>query len=204
MPIYKKVDLPDNTQLLVWHITETETLLRKEIRLTKSCRYRLSNMRSDIHRRGFLSVRHLLKIAGYTANELSYDAFGKPHLSDQKQISISHSFEYAAVAIGDKPLGLDIEKVRPKVHRIASKFLHPSEMSPNATDTWRTTQWCMKEAAYKALGKKGISFLENIRTSQMDTENPLATVTFQNTTTVLKNWLYFWEEYSCALAIKND
>jgi 4'-phosphopantetheinyl transferase len=204
MPIYKKYVAPHNTHLFVWHITEDEATLREGVQLTKLCVNRLGQMKSVVHRRGFLSVRQLLKIAGYTPNALSYDSYGKPHLADGKYISISHSHQFSTVAVGDSPLGVDIEWERPKVHRIASKFLHPSEMTENATDRFRTSQWCIKEAAYKALGKKGISFHDDIRTSQMDTENPLAAVAFEGKTVVLKNWLYFWQDYSCALAIKTE
>lgn len=202
MPIYKKHDAPYNTQLWIWHITEDEVHLIEGIKLTDSCVNRLADMKSQGHRLGFLSVRQLLKVAGYTPKALLYDSFGKPHLCDGRYISISHSHSFSAIAIGDKPLGVDIELERDKVHRIASKFLHPTEMTPIASDRLLTTQWCIKEAVYKALGKKGISFLENIRISNMDTKNPLAEVSLKETTVVLKNWVYFWKDYSCALAIK--
>jgi len=61
MPIYKKYDVPHNTQMMVWHITEDETALHNGIILTKLCINRLSQMKSDVHRCGFLSVRQLLK-----------------------------------------------------------------------------------------------------------------------------------------------
>ena len=203
MPIYKKYFAPYNTQIIVWRITEDESVLREGISLTKLCINRLDQMKSKTHRCGFLSVRHLLAAMNYTPDALSYDHFGKPHLSDGKFISITHSHQFSAVAIGDKPLGIDIEKERPKVHRIAPRFLHISELTPNATDRIRTTQWCIKEAAYKALGKKGISFLNDIRTLHLDTELPVAVVKTSKATIKLNNWLYFWDQFSCAVAIKS-
>lgn len=204
MPIYKKQLVPHNTQLLVWHITENEAALTQGIQLTSLCINRLSDMKSEVHRRGFLSVRQLLKRAGYTPAALHYDAFGKPHLEDGKCISITHSHQFSAIAIGDKPLGIDIELERSKVHRIASKFLHQTEMTPIATDRTRTTQWCIKEAAYKALGKKGISFLDAIRILDVNSSHPIAEVQLQENVVKLKNWLFYWENFSCALAIQTD
>jgi len=204
MPIYKKIDAPYNTQILVWQIKEDETVLERDIELTNLCINRLNQMKSDIHRCGFLSVRQLLAVAGYAASALHYDNFGKPHLTDGRFISITHSYQFAAIAIGDKPLGIDIEKERPKVHRIASRFLDASELTPNATDRIRTTQWCIKEAAYKALGKKGVSFLHDIRTTNLDTEHPVAVVNLNQKTIKLKNWLYYWDHFSCAVAIKSQ
>ncbi len=204
MPIYKKQLVPHNTQLLVWHITESEAALTRGIQLTSFCVNRLSDMKSEVHRLGFLSVRQLLKRAGYTSAALQYDIFGKPHLEDGKCISITHSHQFSAIAIGDKPLGVDIELERPKVHRIASKFLHPTELTPDASDRIRTTQWCIKEAAYKALGKQGVSFLNAIRISNLNTNHPVAEVQLQENVVKLMNWLFHWENYSCALAIKTD
>lgn len=204
MPIYNKQHLPFNTLIMVWRITEEETALHNGIALTELCINRLNQMKSNVHRCGFLSVRQLLKAAGYVPRDLYYDRNGKPHLVDGKHISISHSHQFSAIAIGDKPLGIDIEKERSKVHRIATRFLHATELTPHATDRIRTTQWCIKEAAYKALGKNGISFSNDIRIAHLETEHPMAVVQHQHKTIQLKNWLYFWEDYSCALAIKTD
>ena len=90
------------------------------------------------------------------------------------------------------------------MHQIASRFLDVSELTPNATDRIRTTQWCIKEAAYKALGKKGVSFLYDIRTTNLNTEHPVAVVKLNQKTIKLNNWLYFWDQFSCAVAIKSQ
>ena len=110
MPIYKKDKISYNTLFLVWQIDETEDWLRQDISLTDMCINRLDTMKFSVHRKGFLSVRHLLKAVGYTPDALHYDAFGKPHLADGKFISITHAHNCAALAVGDTPLGIDIEK----------------------------------------------------------------------------------------------
>ena len=204
MPIYKKDKISHNTRFLVWQIDETENWLRQDIVLTDMCINRLEAMKSSVHRKGFLSIRHLLKALGYTPAALHYDVFGKPHLADGKFISITHSHNFAAIAVGDNPLGVDIEKERPKVQRIAPKFLHSSERMLNESDRFRTTQWCIKEAAYKAFGKKGLSFLHHIRTTKMDCEHPVAAVQTEEGVIELKNWIYHWHQFSCAVAIKTS
>ena len=204
MPIYKKDKISYNTLFLVWQIDESEDWLRQNISLTELCINRLGTMKSTVHRKGFLSVRHLLKALGYTPAELHYDAFGKPHLADGKFISITHSHDFAAIVVGDNPLGIDIEKERPKVQHIAPKFLHSSELMLKETDRFRTTQWCIKEAAYKAFGKKGLSFLQHIRTAQMDSEHPIAAVHIHGEIIELKNWIYHWPQFSCAVAINTS
>jgi 4'-phosphopantetheinyl transferase len=100
MPIYKKDRISHNTRFLVWQIDESEEWLLQNISLTKMCINRLATMKSSVHRKGFLSVRHLLKTLGYTPTALHYDTFGKPHLADGKFISITHSHNFAAIAVG--------------------------------------------------------------------------------------------------------
>ena len=129
--VYKKDKISHNTRFLVWQIDETENWLRQDIVLTDMCINRLEAMKSSVHRKGFLSIRHLLKALGYTPAALHYDVFGKPHLADGKFISITHSHNFAAIAVGDNPLGVDIEKERPKVQRIAPKFLSPAKPAPH-------------------------------------------------------------------------
>ena len=186
----------------MWELTESEKELLNGVILTTHCKRRLSQMRSSIHRKGFLGVRQLLKQAGYTPQNLSYDAMGKPHLSDQKFISISHSFEFVAVVISSQEVGIDLEKERPKIHTIAPKFLHPSECAQLSSDRMLTTSWCIKEAAYKLIGQKGLSFLNHIRIDNFQSNHPITTVQTTNEFVKLKNWVYHWPNYSCALALK--
>jgi phosphopantetheinyl transferase len=83
----------------------------------------MEGMKSELHRRGFLSIRHLLAEAGYVDHDLYYDEVGKPHLTDGKHISITHSHEFTGIIISDsKEVGIDIEMQRDKILRIASKF----------------------------------------------------------------------------------
>lgn len=201
MPIYKRDKISCNTSFLVWQIDESEHWLHKDISLTNMCINRLSTMKSSVHRKGFLSIRHLLKAVGYTPDALHYDDFGKPHLADGKFISITHSHNFAAIVVGDNPLGIDIEKEQSKVQHISPKFLHRSELISKVTDRYRTTQWCIKEATYKAFGKKGLSFL-NIRISKMNSLNPVAEIYTSEKVIKLKNWIYHWPQFSCAIAIK--
>ena len=84
--------------------------LKTDLLLQEHSLTRLNGMKSELHQKGFLSVRKLLKHAGYQDLNLSYNEFGKPFLDDEKHISITHSFNFAAILISDKEAGIDIEK----------------------------------------------------------------------------------------------
>ena len=86
MPLYKSVTINNDTQLLVWKITESHDALFKQVSLKDVCLARVDGMKSEQHRRGFLSVRMLLQEAGYTDFDLYYADDGKPHLKNVKNI----------------------------------------------------------------------------------------------------------------------
>ena len=122
-------------------------------------------MKSEIHQRGFLSVRHLLKEAGYSDDDLYYLEDGKPHLTDQKHISITHSFNFSAIAISDAEIGIDIEKNREKIKIIQHKFVNFENGFINKEDdliAQLTVIWGAKESLFKIYPHGGLTFKHDI------------------------------------------
>ncbi|WP_457617408.1 4'-phosphopantetheinyl transferase family protein [Lutibacter sp.] len=164
MPLYKTIKIAPNTSIFVWKIEEDFDFLYRNISLTASSEERLLSMKSEIHRCGFLSIRHLLKEAGYTDTDLFYNTNGKPHLKDKKHISITHSFTFSAIIISDKAVGIDIEKNREKIKLIAHKFTNKEITSFDTKDvvSLLTIIWGAKESLYKIYPKGGITFKKHI------------------------------------------
>ena len=167
MPLYKSLTINKNTKVFIWKIEESFNELNTSVLLTDKNQIRLDSMKSDLHQRGFLSVRHLLKEAGYSDADLIYDEFGKPHLKDGKFISITHSFTFSGLIISDDlPVGIDIEMQRDKILKIAHKFTPVEEYKTianhDALISKLTIVWGGKESLYKIYGKKKLRFLENI------------------------------------------
>ncbi len=167
MPLYKTITVRPTITVYIWKITETEADLARNIVLTKQCQERMAGMKSELHRRGFLSIRHLMAEAGYVDQDLFYDTAGKPHLKDGTHISITHSFEFTGIIVGAKDeVGIDIEKQREKILRIAHKFTPISEYRTHAnTDALirkLTIVWGAKESLYKIYATHGLSFLHHI------------------------------------------
>src|SRR3990167_4908195 len=99
MPLFKTIKPNNHTTIYVWKIEESLSNLAENMPLTVKSEERMVAMKSDLHKRGFLSVRHLLKTADYSDFDLFYNDNGKPHLTNGKHISITHSFTYSAIAI---------------------------------------------------------------------------------------------------------
>jgi 4'-phosphopantetheinyl transferase len=180
MPLYKTIPVNPTTQILLWKITEPYEQLLGEVELKEKTALRLGRMKSEQHRRGFLSVRKLLQEVGYTDFDLHYDEFGKPYFNDGNHISISHSHEFAAIIISDKITGIDLEMCRDKITNIADKFLHETEYPfMDKNDPYYipklTVLWGIKEVVFKIRNEIGISFKDHVRAEAF--EMPAKTTT---------------------------
>ena len=164
MPLYKRILHKEQTQILIWHITESLELLSDGIDLNEDSLNRLSSMHSEIHQKGFLSVRQLLKILGYRDADLFYTKDGKPHLKDGKRISITHSFEFSGIIVSDFAVGIDIEKNREKIIKIAPKFLADEFNFVDVQNQieFLTVIWGAKESLYKIHPDGGLRFKEHL------------------------------------------
>ena len=167
MPLYKTIHISSDVVLHIWKVSESEAQLRQNINLTGPNEARVSNMKSGIHRRGFLSIRHLMLLEGYEDNDLYYDDMGKPHLYNGRHISITHSFEFTGIIISRKEkVGIDIEKQRDKIIRIAHKFttFNTDHRSGSIEKIIKnlTLLWGAKESIYKISSIQGLSFLQHI------------------------------------------
>jgi phosphopantetheinyl transferase len=209
MPLYKTIQETTTITIYIWKIEETENDLGKGITLTSHCQNRFEGMKSEMHRRGFLSIRHLMAEAGYEDKDLYYDKAGKPHLHDGKYISITHSHHFTGIIISDKDeVGIDIEMQRNKITRIAHKFtpIEAYAHIKDVTDLVRkyTIVWGCKESLYKIYATIGLSFFKNIYIHDFefsDTQIYGQIIYNGNTSFYEMKYLEF-EGFTCVYAIK--
>ncbi|ADF54771.1 4-phosphopantetheinyl transferase [Zunongwangia profunda SM-A87] len=160
-------------------------------------------MKSEIHRRGFMSIRHLMAEAGYVDQDLWYDDLGKPHLKDGQYISITHSFNFTGIIVSNQPVGIDIEKQRDKIIKIANKFTPLREYHTLANEEAiirkLTIVWGSKESIYKVHAQPGLGFLEHIYIKDFDFEDAVTrgTVTFEGEKTEYELEFLEFEGFTC-------
>jgi len=149
-------------------------------------------------------------VEGYTDSNLYYDANGKPHLTDNKHISITHSFIFSAIIISDTEVGIDIEMQRPKILRIAHKFTPIEEYRTLANDDAimrkLTMVWGAKESLYKSFASPGVSFLQHIYVNDFALEDmaSVAIVSHEDKTEQYKVWFMEFEGFTCAYALISE
>jgi phosphopantetheinyl transferase len=226
MPFYKEININSNTVAYFWKITEDINWFKEKALLNEKSLSRLQTMQSVSHQKGFLSVRMLLQHINLTDFDLYYDAFGKPHLkvesqmskvksqeinninSKQKHISISHSHEFSCICISNKPVGIDIEICKEKTLKIASRYMDISHLD-NLTVADKikkaTIIWGIKESIFKLKNEKGISFPKHIfeRPFKLEDKKGTAQLIFNNNIEDFQFQFDIIEEYAfvCALTI---
>lgn len=92
-------------------------------------------------------VRHARIAAG---------TYGKPFLADRADIhfNLTHSGQIAAIAVSDRPVGIDAERCQHFEDVLLQRVFLPSELAEALSDrdTFHTTLWTVKESLMKLLG----------------------------------------------------
>lgn len=204
MPLYKTIPVDSQTIVKIWKITESFDELAQNLTLKAETLAKVTAMKSEIHQRGFLSVRQLLDSFGYTDEDLYYDDNGKPHLKDGKQISITHSFIFSGIIISDKSVGIDIEKQRPKISGIARKFVDYEFLYLDEADAdyirKLTVIWCIKESLYKQFAQPGLSFKQHtlVIPFTFDDEETVSWIDYDDTKFRFQAAYFEFEGFTCA------
>jgi len=163
MPVILKIEHQDGQRTALWEITENEQSLLEMASLDKAGLHAFSLLAHEGRRMEWLAVRVLLKELYTPAPVIDYHGNGKPLLiSHSDKISISHSGKMISVTTHPtQNPGIDIEVLRPRIHKIAYRFLGEKEikyLGPSPSAEQLTIIWGAKEVMFKVYGQSGISF----------------------------------------------
>lgn len=167
-------ELDNKVRFAIWRIEESAEDLIGRLQLDERERAVLSGLNKGKRTLHWLATRVLLRKMLNTPGYINCpsDENGKPYLANFPQrISLTHSFDYAAVMMSDDgEVGIDLELVKPKILRIADKFMKPEELEVIGNNHIEKLYacWCAKEAVYKLQGNKGVSFKDNMTIQPFD------------------------------------
>ncbi len=141
---------------------------------------RAMKYKSPLDRKRSIGAEYLLREMlndrfGISFDSLTYDDKGKPHIYDKNgkdviHFSLSHSGEYAACIISDKPCGIDIEIHSDKrdYEKIAKRICTQDELSLINSREEFYKYWTLKESVLKALGL-GLQFdMRSVKIEPLD------------------------------------
>ena len=95
MPIIDDLNLSPKTRVVIWEINESIQDLESKVILSEYSIKLLNQKKSEIQKKQFLAIRNIFKLLSIEDNEVKYDQAGKPILSQNTILSISHSGNYA-------------------------------------------------------------------------------------------------------------
>lgn len=169
MPLVQNKNIFPDVKLAIWFINESNQELLNNI----GNNYNEVNYHQRIQQanaRHFLASRIILTQLFPEKNiVLHKNEFNKPFLQIEGQpfhISITHSFDYAAVLVAPNSLlGIDLERIDPRIGRVKRKFMNEQEWNFAGEDEQiaeQTLIWSTKETLYKLYEEKELDFKENL------------------------------------------
>ena len=201
-------DLVPNQSLLckLWRIDDSEDIMDPNNELNADDYQIFLSRKANHMKRQFLASRKLIALVDPDLRVSYKDDM--PFLSDNRNISISHSENLATILISEKKgIGVDIQRINKKVHSIKPKFLNEKEidyLSGDGENRKLTKAWTAKEAIYKALRKPGIIFSENIVLEEFNNESTTGIGKFISTNQEKKFKLYFYDLDNYCLTISQE
>ncbi len=171
MPLTTKIHHDAETYVGLWTVTETQEQLKKNLYLSESEEKALQNF-SQKKAMEWLAGRNLIKSLMH--DDVPYklaiikNASGKPYIENSDAcVSISHSHEKVASIVSSNHLvGIDVQRISPKIDKIAHKFLSPKELHQADTSSSpllaKHIYWGAKECAFKCYGLGSVIFIDHI------------------------------------------
>ena len=163
MALFFQQNINQTSKLAIWKIEEPELFYTKLV----SLRATISHPQKRLQH---LAGRYLLPFlfADFPHNAIEIADTRKPFLpTAQYHFSISHCTDYAAAIVSkNQAVGIDIEIITERVHKIKHKYLHALEQAfvndyPIEKQTeLLTVLWSAKEAMFKWWGRGDIDFSE--------------------------------------------
>jgi phosphopantetheinyl transferase len=168
MPLERIIKVGQFSTIAIWKITEKKSEIEELLgdKLLEPSKKLNPTESVGIH---WFASRVLLQQIFEDSNfEIHKDSFNKPYLKVNGNpyfISITHSFEYAAIFVCPHlETGIDLEKIDERVNRVSHKYMNNEEnaYSSNNTTLYRTLIWSCKETLYKVYGRKSMDFKEHM------------------------------------------
>ncbi len=160
MPVYKVIG--GNSIVGIWEINEALSELESLIDLNADDTAIYNRLIGDRRKKEWLATRILVQsIIQDVSITVFYDKHGKPFLSDNKSISISHTKGFVAVIIApSKSVGIDIQVAKNNIEKGAYSFLSAKELEESkGEDGFHKAHlyWCAKEVLYKHVGDSSLN-----------------------------------------------
>lgn len=175
MPLFRKLWISNSSLIAIWEITESLSWLYQHAELSNEEEKYYLLLNNELRKKHWLSVRVLLNQIEEFQLSIYYNN-KKPLLNDAtKSISISHSGKFVAIFISNESeIGIDIEKISPRINKLHKKFVSEKEYSfilPENLSSHLHLIWGAKEALYKCVTIPELDFISHLEISPFKFNN---------------------------------
>lgn len=160
MPLVRTIQTYAHAKIGIWHISEEEAFFSKRVKIEKTVQHPHKRLQH-------LAARYLLTALepDFPVDKIQIAPSNKPFVPENTfHFSLAHSGDYAAAIVSrNYRVGIDVEKISPRVERVATKFLGYKERSfidARHYTAHLTLCWCAKESVFKWDGDGGMDFRE--------------------------------------------
>lgn len=159
------------SQIALWSIEEEESFFAERIPYRPDSSHAVKRLQQ-------LSSRYLLELIypGFPFHQVEVSKAGKPILAESVlHFSVSHCDGFSAAILGkNAPVGIDVERINPRILRVETKFLNVKEYellsacSEESRVVYASLFWSIKETVFKWWGLGGVDFAEQIQIKEIN------------------------------------
>ena len=159
------------SQIALWSIEEEEPFFAERIPYRPDSSHAVKRLQQ-------LSSRYLLELMhpSFPFHQVELSKAGKPILAESVlHFSVSHCDGFSAAILGkNAPVGIDVERINPRILRVETKFLNAneyellSECNEESRVVYATLFWSIKETVFKWWGDGAVDFAEQIQIKKID------------------------------------
>ncbi|MEZ4908862.1 MAG: 4'-phosphopantetheinyl transferase superfamily protein [Saprospiraceae bacterium] len=166
MPLFLMDNSHIDFQFAVWKITENLSFFLDKLDFDNFDNSKISSFYPSRFKEWVVPRFLLYSLLKENDFYCETDDFGKPFLKDSDiNISFSHDKKWATSIISKKEIGIDIQRTSEKLFSIKDRIFSQSDLNTctNQDDiNCLLKLWTIKEAVYKAYGKKELDYKNDI------------------------------------------
>ena len=199
MPLIFQQDINDFAKIGIWELKEAEFFFSMIPTPT--------HISHPTRRLQYLAGRYLLSelFPDFPLDTIFISETGKPVLLDHSYyFSISHTTQYVAAIVSTKnKVGIDIERISSKIKGVMPRILSSSDILLLNTQEWaienqaETLMWSIKEAVYKWVGERNVSFQTAINIFEIHPIEQVAIVRFKRAESIYLKLSYQFFNAHC-------
>ena len=159
------------SQITLWSIEEEEPFFAERIPYRPDSSHAVKRLQQ-------LSSRYLLELMhpSFPFHQVEVSKAGKPILAESEfHFSLSHCDGFSAAILGkNAPVGIDVERINPRILRVETKFLNANEYellsgcNEESRVVYATLFWSIKETVFKWWGDGAVDFAEQIQIKKIE------------------------------------